>query len=53
MGMMPRDVMPAQPAPAAATSRQEEVASLQEIAGELRKQLASVAERIDKLEKGE
>ncbi|HUW14116.1 MAG TPA: NifB/NifX family molybdenum-iron cluster-binding protein [Anaerolineae bacterium] len=53
MGMMPRDVMPAQPAPAAVTSRQKEVASLQQIAGELRKQLASVAERIDKLEKGE
>ena len=53
LGMMPSGAMPAQPAPAAATSRQEEVASLQQMAGELRKQLASVAERIDKLEKGE
>ena len=53
MGMMPRGAMPAQPAPAAATSHQEEVASLQQIAGELRKQLASIAERIDKLEQGE
>ena len=52
-GMIPGGAMPAQPAPAAATSRQEEVASLRQMAGELRKQLANVVERIEKLEKGE
>jgi predicted Fe-Mo cluster-binding NifX family protein len=34
-------------------SRQEEIASLKDMAGELRKQLADVMERLDRLEKGE
>jgi predicted Fe-Mo cluster-binding NifX family protein len=52
-GMGRRRAVPSQPAPAAAPSRQEEVAELQKMAGDLRKQLASVMERIDRLEKGE
>jgi predicted Fe-Mo cluster-binding NifX family protein len=36
-----------------APSRQEEIASLKDMAGELRKQLADVMERLDRLEKGE
>jgi predicted Fe-Mo cluster-binding NifX family protein len=36
-----------------APSRQEEIASLKDMAGELRKQLADVIKRLDRLEKGE
>jgi hypothetical protein len=47
---------PPPPSPASATnsaSREEEIASLKDMAGELRKQLAEVMERIDQLEKEE
>jgi len=49
MGVMPPAGPPAPPAPA----REEEIAALRDMAGELRKQLADVVERIEKLEKGE
>jgi predicted Fe-Mo cluster-binding NifX family protein len=38
--------------PAAADSREKEIAELKDMAGTLRKQLADVVERLDKLEKG-
>jgi predicted Fe-Mo cluster-binding NifX family protein len=41
------------PQPAAAPSRVEEIAALQDMAGDLRKQLADVVERLDRLEKGD
>ena len=41
------------PAPGAAPSREEEIAALKDAAGGLRKQLAEVLERLDRLEKGE
>jgi predicted Fe-Mo cluster-binding NifX family protein len=44
---------PPAPQPAAAPSREEEIAALQDMAGDLRKQLADVAERLDRLEKGD
>jgi predicted Fe-Mo cluster-binding NifX family protein len=40
------------PAPASVSSREEEVAELKGMAGQLRKQLAEVMERIERLEKG-
>jgi predicted Fe-Mo cluster-binding NifX family protein len=40
------------PAPASVGSREEEVAELKGMAGQLRKQLAEVMERLDRLEKG-
>jgi predicted Fe-Mo cluster-binding NifX family protein len=43
---------PTQPAPATGPSREEEIADLQNMAGNLRKQLAEVMDRLDKLEKG-
>jgi predicted Fe-Mo cluster-binding NifX family protein len=42
---------PAEPAPPADTSREEEIANLQNMASDLRKQLAEVTDRLDKLEK--
>jgi predicted Fe-Mo cluster-binding NifX family protein len=42
---------PTQPVSQAAPSREEEVASLKEMAGDLRSQLAEVIERLDRLEK--
>lgn len=39
------------PHPAVAASREEEIAALQDMAGDLRKQLADVMERLDRLEK--
>jgi len=56
MGMGRRAaVPPATPAPPAALagSREEEVAALKDMAGGLRKQLAEVIERLDRLEKGD
>ena len=44
-------VPPTQPVSQAAPSREEEVASLKEMAGDLRSQLAAVMERLDRLEK--
>jgi hypothetical protein len=44
---------PPAPQPAAAPSREEEIAALQDMAGDLRKQLADVVERLDRLEKGD
>jgi predicted Fe-Mo cluster-binding NifX family protein len=41
------------PQPAAAPSREEEIVALQGMAGDLRKQLADVVERLDRLEKGD
>lgn len=41
------------PQPAAAPSREEEIVALQDMAGDLRKQLADVVERLDRLEKGD
>ena len=41
------------PRPAAAPSRGEEIVALQDMAGDLRKQLADVVERLDRLEKGD
>ena len=38
---------------APAPSREEEIASLKDMAGDLRKQLAEVMERLDRMEKGE
>ena len=48
-------VSPTPPAPPAsfAGSREEEIAALKDVAGDLRKQLAKVIERLDRLEKGE
>lgn len=43
---------PTQPTPATGPSREEEIADLQNMAGNLRKQLAEVMDRLDKLEKG-
>jgi hypothetical protein len=43
---------PTQSAPPASPSREEEIADLQNMAGNLRKQLAEVMDRLDKLEKG-
>ncbi|RLC87913.1 MAG: hypothetical protein DRI37_05735, partial [Chloroflexi bacterium] len=42
---------PAPPAAAAVPSREEEVAALKDMAGELREQLAEVMGRLDRLEK--
>jgi predicted Fe-Mo cluster-binding NifX family protein len=39
--------------PAASVSREEEVAALKKQAGDLRKQMAEILERLDQLEKGE
>ena len=46
-------VYPTPPAPPAAFagSREEEIAALKDVAGDLRKQLAEVIERLDRLEK--
>jgi predicted Fe-Mo cluster-binding NifX family protein len=57
MGMgrrVPRVSTPpaASPAPAPARSRAEEIAELKHMAGELRKQLAQVMDRLDQLEEG-
>jgi predicted Fe-Mo cluster-binding NifX family protein len=52
-GMMTQRSMPEPTAAAVVASRREEIADLRQMAGELRKQLASVVERIEKLEKGE
>jgi predicted Fe-Mo cluster-binding NifX family protein len=41
---------PASPSPASAQSREEEIAELKEMAGELRSQLAQVMDRLDRLE---
>jgi predicted Fe-Mo cluster-binding NifX family protein len=43
---------PASPAPSAG-SREEEITALRDMAGAMRKQLAEVMERLDRLEKGE
>jgi len=47
-------VSPTPPAPPAAFagSREEEIVALKDVAGDLRKQLAEVIERLDRLEKG-
>jgi hypothetical protein len=42
---------PPPPQPVVARSRDEEVAALKETAGDLRKQLTKVMERLDRLEK--
>jgi len=53
LGMAPPTPPPAAAAPAAPpASREEEVATLGQMAGDLRKQLAEVMDRLDKLEKG-
>jgi hypothetical protein len=44
---------PAQPAPPAEPAREKEIAELKEMAGDLRKQLAQIVERLESLEKGE
>ncbi len=52
MGAAP-PVQPApSPAPSSGASREEEVAALREMAGNLRQQLADVVDRLEKLEKG-
>jgi len=45
-------VSPMQPPASAASSREEEIAELREMTSNLRKQLAEVLERLDRLEKG-
>jgi predicted Fe-Mo cluster-binding NifX family protein len=52
-GRQAKSSTPPAPRPAAAPSREEEVADLQDMAGDLRKQLADVVERLDRLEKGD
>jgi hypothetical protein len=47
--MQVKIVVPSQPA----ASKEEEIASLKNMAGGLRKQLAEVMARLDQLEKGE
>jgi len=44
---------PSTPSPATAASREEEIVALKDLSGGLRKQLAEVIERIDRLERGE
>jgi hypothetical protein len=51
LGMAPPTPPPAAPA-APPASREEEVVTLGQMAGDLRKQLAEVMDRIDRLEKG-
>jgi len=54
MGTSRGAVVPPTPAPAAsAGTREEEIAAIKDRAGDLRKQLAKVMERLDQLEKGE
>jgi predicted Fe-Mo cluster-binding NifX family protein len=59
MGRRAGGIFPPTPSPpptgivGPAPSRQEEMASLKDMASELRKQLAEVMERLDRLEKGE
>nr|HID14078.1 dinitrogenase iron-molybdenum cofactor biosynthesis protein [Anaerolineae bacterium] len=53
-GAVPPTPPPSQAAASApAPAREEEIAALKEMAGELRKQLAEVLERLDRLEKGD
>ncbi|RLC81189.1 MAG: dinitrogenase iron-molybdenum cofactor biosynthesis protein [Chloroflexi bacterium] len=52
-GIGRRAAMPAAPSAAPTVSREEEIESLKDMAGGLRKQLAEVMERLDRLEKGE
>jgi hypothetical protein len=52
-GRQAKSSPPPGPRPAAAPSREEEIADLQDMAGDLRKQLADVVERLDRLEKGD
>ena len=52
-GRQARSSTPPALRPAAVTSREAEIADLQDMAGDLRKQLADVVERLDRLEKGD
>ena len=52
-GMGRRTAMPTAPSVVPTVSREEEITSLKDMAGGLRKQLAEVMQRLDQLEKGE